>query len=154
MFKNTKQIILMLPIQQLPGYYRSRYEDLYFNSSFLRGASFHKAHTADARSACESRHLLFWNFFPRLLLSVLNITALVMHGRAVKFQLLPTYGASRHTTYKTVHKSWSFIPPSSCAPVGSWLQQQGHSLSEVHLHPSTPPLVMVQTSLCFLRQYL
>lgn len=30
MFKSTKQIFLMLPIKQLPGYYRDRYEDLSF----------------------------------------------------------------------------------------------------------------------------
>lgn len=84
---------------------------------------------------------------PRLLLSVLNITALVMHWTAVKFQLLPPTvrvdTQPRKVTYKASYKSWLFIP--SCAPVDSWLQQQGCGLGQVHLHPSTPPLVTAQT---------
>jgi len=92
MFKSSKQITLLLPIQRLPGCYGSRYEDFYFNSSPLHSASFQKAHTQAARSASERGDSSF---------SVLNMTALVMHQTAAKFQLLPTYSASRHTTYKT-----------------------------------------------------
>lgn len=86
---------------------------------------------------------------PRLLLSVLNITALVMHWTAVKFQLLPpTVRVDTQPiklTYKASYKSWLFTP--SCAPVDSWLRQQGCALGQVHLHPPTPPLVTVQTPL-------
>lgn len=88
---------------------------------------------------------------PRLLLSVLNITALVMHWTAVKFQLLPPTvwvdTQPRKVTYKASYKSWLFIP--SCAPVDSWLQQQGCGLGQAHLHPSTPPLVTGQSSPCW-----
>lgn len=82
---------------------------------------------------------------PRLLLSVLNITALVMHWTAVKFQLLPPTVWVDTQPRKLTYKSWLFIP--SCAPVDSWLQQQGCGLGQVHLHPSTPPLATVQTPL-------
>lgn len=86
---------------------------------------------------------------PMLLLSVLNITALVMHWTAVKFQLLPpTVRVDTQPiklTYKVSYKSWLFIP--SCAPVDSWLWQRGCGLGKVHLHPSTPPLVTVQAPL-------
>lgn len=86
---------------------------------------------------------------PRLLLSVLNITALMMHWTAVKFQLLPpTVQVDTQPiklTYKASYKSWLFIP--SCAPVDSWLRQQGCGLGQVHLHPSTPPLATVQAPL-------
>lgn len=62
MFKSTKQIFLMLPIRQLPGYYRDRYEDLSFKFLSLHSAPFpQNAHPSCLECILEKRWLLFWN---------------------------------------------------------------------------------------------
>lgn len=102
MLKSTKHIILMQPIQWLPGCYGSRYGDLHFNSSSSHGASSHRAHTQVARRASEGSWLFFWNpFLPKAaaLCAKHNSTGDALNSSEIS--AAPTYGASRHTTYKT-----------------------------------------------------